>query len=50
MMRWFGFVEQIHKDGNDHADKAADQGRRHVDADVVDGRVFFTGMSCLVPC
>ena len=33
-----GVVRQLDKDGNDRADEAAGLGRRHVGADVVDGR------------
>ena len=37
-----GVVEQIDKDGHDHADKAADLCRTHVDANLIDVRRVFS--------
>ena len=37
-----GVVEQVDKDGNDQADSAADLGRKHVDACVIERRRVFS--------
>ena len=44
MMKWFDrvFLSRSTSDGNNHAGEAADLGRRHVDAYVMDGRMAFS--------